>query len=108
MHHKKIFETQAELCRAMGYPLRVEIMHLLENGPLNVNDIVSATHSYQPTISRNLAILRNAGAVVIQRDGNNILYQVASPKLVVASNLMREVLAEQMAERTKLMESYGE
>ena len=74
MSHEKIFEIQAELCRAMGNPLRMEIVHLLRSGPMNVNDIASAVDQHQATVSRNLTILRNAGIVVTQRDGNNIMY----------------------------------
>jgi ArsR family transcriptional regulator len=101
MSHEKIFEIQADLCRAMGNPLRMEIVHLLRNGPMNVNDIASAVDQRQATVSRNLTILRNAGIVVTQRDGNNIMYQVANPKLVDVCDLMREVLTEQIEERSK-------
>jgi len=101
--HEKIFEIQAELCRAMGNPLRMEIVHLLRNGTLNVNDITSAVEQHQATVSRNLTILRNAGIVVTHREGNNILYQIANPKLVDVCDLMRDVLMEQIGERSKLL-----
>jgi DNA-binding transcriptional ArsR family regulator len=104
MSHEKIFEIQAELCRAMGNPLRMEIVHLLRNGPLNVNDIASAVEQHQATVSRNLTVLRNAGIVVTQRDGTSILYQVANPKLVEVCNLMREVLIEQIDEHSKFLD----
>jgi DNA-binding transcriptional ArsR family regulator len=103
MSHEKIFEIQAELCRAMGNPLRMEIVYLLRNGPLNVNDIVSAVEQHQATVSRNLTILRNARIVATERDGNNILYQVANPKLVGVCDLMREVLIEQIDQHSKLL-----
>ena len=102
MSHEKIFEIQAELCRAMGNPLRMEIVHLLRSGPLNVNDIASAVDQHQATVSRNLTVLRNAGILVTRRDGNNVLYQVANPKLVDVCDLMREVLTEQIDERSKI------
>jgi ArsR family transcriptional regulator len=70
---------------------------------LNVNDITSAVKQHQATVSRNLTILRNAGIVVTQREGNNILYRVANPKLVDVCNLMREVLIEQIGEHSKLL-----
>ena len=103
MSHEKIFEIQAELCRAMGNPLRMEIVHILRSGPLNVNDIASTVGQHQATVSRNLTILRNAGIVLTDRDGNNVLYQVANPKLVDVCDLMREVLLEQINERSKLL-----
>jgi len=108
MSNQTIFEIQAELCRAMGNPLRMEIMHLLRAGPMNVNDIASATHTHQATISRNLTTLRNAGIVMTHRKGNNVLYHVANPKLISVCDLMREVLVEQISERSKLMEKREE
>jgi ArsR family transcriptional regulator len=102
MSSEKIFEIQAELCRAMGNPLRMEIMHLLRDKPMSVNDMASATHQSQGTISRNLGTLRNAGIVVTHRMGNNRLYQVANPKLMNVCDLMREVLEEQIAHTAKL------
>jgi predicted transcriptional regulator len=60
MNREKIFEIQADLCRAMGNPLRMEIMELLRNEPLCVNAIAAAAHICQTTISRNLAVLHNA------------------------------------------------
>lgn len=103
MTHKKIFEIQAELCRALGNPLRMEIMHLLRAAPMSVNEIASAMHANQAGISRNLATLRNAGIVTAHRDGVNIIYQVANPKIMNVCDMMREVLSEQMDERSKIM-----
>jgi ArsR family transcriptional regulator, virulence genes transcriptional regulator len=108
VNEQTIFDIQAELCRAMGNPLRMEIMHLLRTRPLSVNDIASATHQHQATISRNLTKLRNAGIVVSRREGANIFYQVANPKLMRACDMMREVLNEQVGEWSKLIESHEE
>jgi ArsR family transcriptional regulator len=102
MNHERIFEIQAELCRAMGNPLRMKIVHLLREDSLTVNEIASATNTHQATVSRNLTVLRNAGIVVTRREGSKILYHVANPKLVSVCDLMREVLEEQIAHMAKL------
>lgn len=107
MSHEKIFEIQAGLCRAMGNPLRMEIVHLLRSGPLNVTEIASSVGQHQSTVSRNLTILRNAGIVTTRREGSNILYQVANPKLVEVCDLMRAVLEEQSAQEAKLAHDLG-
>jgi len=104
MNQEKVFETQAELCRAMANPLRMEILNLLRNGALKVNDIALATNHSQAAISRNLTVLRNADIVASRREGNNIFYHIANPKLMNACDLMREVLIEQANELSKLME----
>ncbi len=90
----------------MGNPLRMEIMHLLRGRAMNVNEIVSAMHQPQGTISRNLGTLRNVGIVNTHRKGNVITYQVANAKLVNVRDLMREVLTEQINERSKFLDVY--
>jgi ArsR family transcriptional regulator len=104
MSNQTLFKIQAELCQAMGNPLRMEIMHLLRASPMNVNDIAAATHTHQATISRNLSTLRNAGIVMVHRKGTNAIYQVANPKITQVCDMMREVLSEQIGERSKLLE----
>jgi DNA-binding transcriptional ArsR family regulator len=108
MNNQTIFEIQAELCRAMGTPLRIELMHLLRDGPLSVNDIASAANNSQTTISRNLTTLRNAGIVDAHREGTRIFYHIANPKLMSVCDLMREVLTEQFGKDSKLMDSFNE
>ncbi len=71
-------------------------MDLLRDGPLSVSDIASATSHPATAISQNLAVLRNAGIVVAQRERNNILYHIANPKMMRVCDLLREVLKEQI------------
>lgn len=106
MDKENIFAVQAALCHALGHPIRMQIMHLLRDGPLSVNDIASGTNSHQTTVSRNLATLRNAGIVTTHRDRTSILYQVANPKLMDVCDLMKEVLIEQINDRSSLLNMY--
>lgn len=97
-----IYEMQSELCHCMSQPARLQILHLLFDGPKNVGDIAKLTGLEQPTVSRNLGILRNKGIVNAERRGQEIIYRVANPKMVEVCNLMRQVLSEQIAERSKM------
>jgi DNA-binding transcriptional ArsR family regulator len=80
MSQQTIFDIQAGLCQAMASPLRIEIMHLLRDGPLSVTDIASAANNSPATISRNLTTLRNAGIVDAHREGSRIFYHIANPQ----------------------------
>lgn len=97
-----IYKMQSELCHCMSQPARLQILHLLFAGPKNVGDISKLTGLAQTTVSRNLAILRSKGIVLTERRGQEIIYRVANPKMVEVCNLMREVLAEQIEERSKM------
>jgi ArsR family transcriptional regulator len=101
-----IFEIQADLCRCMSSALRIEIVHLLRDGPQRVSEIARITGHPQGTISRHLGVLRNGGVVLAHRHAQDIVYQIANPKIVSICDLMREVLLEEASRRSKLVEGF--
>jgi DNA-binding transcriptional ArsR family regulator len=104
MAEQSIYSLQADLCRTLGNPVRIEIVHLLQIGPKRVIDIAAAINCAQSAVSRHLAALRNAGVVVAHREGNSIVYRIANPKIIEVCDLMREVLSEQFGKHSKIME----
>ena len=62
--------------RAMADETRREILRLLRDGPLTSGDIADRFDSSWPTISRHLAVLREAGLVVAEREGQAIRYEL--------------------------------
>ena len=102
-----IYEIQAELCRTMSNAIRLEIVHILRQGPRCVKEIAQATGQSQSVISRHLGVLRNGGILTSQRSGQDIIYQIANPKIVNICDLMREVLAEEASRRSELMRGFS-
>lgn len=62
--------------KAFGDPSRLRIVNLLANKEMTVNDIAKAVDLAQPTVSRHLAILREANIVTDRRDGQSIYYSL--------------------------------
>ena len=102
---QSIFDLQAELCKTMSNATRLRIVHLLRAGPSCVGAIAQETGLAQAKVSQHLAVLRAHGIVVSQRQGSEIVYRIANLKIVHVCDLMREVLAEQAAERSELMQA---
>lgn len=106
MSQRSIFEIQADLCRCMSSATRIEIVHVLRDGPQRVNEIARITGLPQTTISRHLGVLRNGGVVIAHRHAQDVVYQIANPKIVSICDLMREVLVEEASRRSKLVEGF--
>jgi ArsR family transcriptional regulator len=104
MSSRAIYEIQADLCHTMSNAVRLEIVHLLREGPKRVSEIVQLTEYPQGTISRHLSVLRNGGVLTANRHGKDMIYQIANPKIVSICDLMREVLSEEISHRSKLIE----
>ena len=62
--------------RALADQTRREILRLLRHGPLTSGDIAARFDSSWPTISRHLALLRDAGLVLAKRTGQEIYYEL--------------------------------
>ncbi|HEX9577617.1 MAG TPA: autorepressor SdpR family transcription factor [Myxococcales bacterium] len=60
--------------KALSDPTRREILRLLSARARTVNEIVGQFSLSQPAISRHLAVLRQAGLVVAERQGQNVVY----------------------------------
>ena len=57
-------------------------------------------------ISRRLGVLRNGGVVIAHRHAQDVVYQIAKPKIVSICDLMREVLVEEVSHRSKIVEGF--
>lgn len=66
----------ASLFKAIGDPTRQQILLLLEKGERSVNEIVEHFKLSQPTISRHLGVLHQAGLISRRRDGQRVVYSL--------------------------------
>jgi len=62
--------------RALGDETRREILKMLRAGPHTSGEIASRFNSSWPTVSRHLAVLRDAGLVTTERKGQEIYYEL--------------------------------
>lgn len=69
-------QTATRAFRALADPTRRKILTLLRSGPRASGEIASQFDSSWPTISRHLAVLRDAGLVVAERSGQEIRYEL--------------------------------
>ena len=102
MNEKRIFQMHAEICKTLSNPIRLEILSRLRDGKKSVNEIASLTGVRQATVSQHLAVLRQRGVVSTRREGINVYYDVANPKITRACDLMREVLFEHIASMNEI------
>ena len=61
---------------ALGDPTRRRVFELLREGPRPVGELADELPVSRPAVSQHLAVLRDAGLVVDQRDGRRNLYRI--------------------------------
>jgi DNA-binding transcriptional ArsR family regulator len=88
---------QAAVLKTLASPTRLEILHTLARGPIEVGRLAEAIGASQPNVSQHLALLRGAGIVEAERDGREVRYRLTDPDVMVACGLMRSVLERHLA-----------
>src|SRR3990172_5071074 len=99
--NKTLFELQSDVCKTLASPKRLEILNALKEGEKTVSELVEILGVPKANVSQHLAVMRHKGILKSRREGVNIFYSVGNPKVIQACVLMREVLTEQMKERSK-------
>jgi len=77
----EIFDPPARLFKLLGHPARLAILDALREGEHCVCHLEAVLGLRQAYLSQQLMLLREAGLVKDRRDGQNIFYHVAEPRV---------------------------
>jgi ArsR family transcriptional regulator len=101
----QIFQLHAEVCKCMANATRLKVLAALQDGEKSVNELAEALGLSTSNLSQHLAVLRHRRIVATRREGLNIFYRCANPKMLKACELLRQVLMEQLAEGQALLKA---
>ena len=93
------------VCYALSDPKRICILYLLAEGGRFVNEIAELLDTPQPTISRHLRVLRERELVHAERQGTAVCYSLTDRRIIEALDLMRGIVASQLAAEVDLAQS---
>ncbi len=94
---QELDRLHASVCKGLADPKRLLIINTLRDGPMSVTEICETLDLAQSNVSQHLAILRDKGLVASRREGQFIYYSLTSMKIIEALDLLREVMASQLA-----------
>jgi len=104
MSGKEIFELQADVCKALAHPLRIEIIDLLQADELCFSDILEVTGGLKSNLSQHLTIMTTKGILKMRREGKCNYYSLSTKKVAQACQLMREVLIDNLEKQKTLLQ----
>ena len=99
----EVFETAAEIFRAMSAPMRLKIISCLCNGEKNVTQLLEEIDTTQPNMSQHLSTLYRCGVLAKRRDGTQVYYRLQSERVAslcraVCTQVAIELAGEQPVE----------
>jgi rhodanese-related sulfurtransferase len=101
-----LFDALASVAQALGSGRRAEIVDVLAQGERSVEEIAVEIAQSVANTSQHLQVLARAGLVRTRRDGNRVIYRLASERVGDLWAAVREVAVRQVAEVSVLADEY--
>jgi rhodanese-related sulfurtransferase/DNA-binding transcriptional ArsR family regulator len=101
-----LFAQFARLGRALSSPHRLELLDVLAQGERSVEQLAAETDLSIANASQHLQILRQAELTSTRRDGNRVLYRLASPEVFALWQALRAAGEARLAELDRVVTTY--
>lgn len=93
----------AEMCRALSHPKRLEIINALRDAELSAGELGKRLDLGKSNLSQHLCTMRQRRILLSRKEGNAVFYRIANPRLLMAFDMLREVLFEQIGQDATLI-----
>ena len=81
-------DSACALMKVLANPDRMLLLCQLAEGEKTVGELQQALGIVQPTLSQQLAVLREEELVETRREGKNIYYRIASPQALAVLDVL--------------------
>ena len=99
----RVLKLKAEFFKTLGHPARIRILELLVQGERSVGELIPDVGLEASHLSQQLGVLRRAGVVNTRKQGNAVIYSLASPEIADLMILARKVLAGLLTDQVGLL-----
>jgi DNA-binding transcriptional ArsR family regulator len=98
-----LYQLKAEFFKTLGHPARIRILELLADRDHSVGELLPEIGLEASNLSQQLAVLRRAGVVVSRKQGNAVIYSLASPDMAELMAVARKVLTGLLNDQVGLL-----
>ena len=99
-----LYKLKAEFFKTLGHPARIRILELLAEHDRTVSELLPEVGLEASNLSQQLGVLRRAGVVAAQKDGNTVTYSIASPVIADLLTVARKVLTGMLSDQVAMLE----
>jgi DNA-binding transcriptional ArsR family regulator len=99
-----LYKLKGDFFKTLGHPARIRILELLSEGDRSVGELLPEIGIESSNLSQQLGVLRRAGVVEARKDGNTVIYTIASPDIAELLAVARKVLTRMLSDRVAVLE----
>ena len=93
---RALYERHADMCKVFSNPIRLMILNTLREREMSVASLAAEVGEAMGTVSAHLLMMKRQRVLGSRKEGNQVFYNLANPKLLEAFDLIREILREKM------------
>lgn len=93
------FRTQAQIVKALAHPTRLFIIDQLSQQERCVHELTEMIRDDVSTVSKHLAVLKNAGIVRDRKSGTQVFYSLQAPCIMNFFSCVESILKEKAKEQ---------
>ena len=97
------YEARARIIKAMAHPTRLFIVDELSRGKRCVHELTDMIEADVSTVSKHLAILKNAGVVQDKKQGAQVYYSLRCPCVLNFFSCVQSVIKSRVKDQMKLI-----
>ena len=98
-----LYKLKAEFFKTLGHPARIRILELLAQHERSVGELQAEVGLEGSHMSQQLAVLRRAGVVAARKQGNSVIYSLASADIADLLAVARKVLTRMLTDQVSML-----
>ncbi len=101
----QIYAYHADMCKVFSHPKRLEVINVLRDGEMAVGELSQKLGLPIGNLSQHLSMMKERRILVSRKEGNQVFYRIANPKLILCFDMMREMLFDQIRQDAALIQN---
>lgn len=102
-----VFKIKADFLKALAHSVRLAVIEHLKDKEASVGQMVSALGIEQSSLSKHLAILRQAGVVVSRQEKVTVYYSVCDRDIYKVLRPISEMLRKKLRDSQQVLAHLG-
>lgn len=99
---RTLYERHADICKVFSNATRLMVLGALRDGEMTVAAIAEKVGLGLGSVSPHLLMMKQRKVLCSRKQGNQVFYRVAAPKILRAFDLMRQILEGQIRQEGML------
>ena len=101
-----VYQSLATVAQALANPNRLQLLEHLAQGERSVEPLAAITGLRFANASQHLQALRQAGLVVVRKEGPRVIYSIAGPEVVQLITALQHAAETQVAEVERVVRDF--